>query len=253
MNFVPPKGFPQDLFQEFGKCASELFPAPLSDQALSDPLQRRYQFMQAWQAVRFRYRACCEANEEFKSLFLNASDLWREWNMDEEHSYKMERCLYTFFMNGLSVFESFGFCLYFVGNAINANAFDVKNPKVITLRATSEAFASAFPKAAISERLARLRKDSEFCELDSIRNILAHRISGMRSVRGQSVLELNGTITGSVEDVYHLHGASELKYDEQLIERNFNGITAALTAMTTDGLEFVRATKKPRTASVSVP
>lgn len=115
MNFVPPKEFPQELYQEFGKCASELFPALLSDEALNDPLQRRHQLDRAWQAVRFRYRACCEANEEFKSLFANASELWREWNMDEEHSYKMERCLYIFFTNGLSVIESFGFCLYFIG------------------------------------------------------------------------------------------------------------------------------------------
>ena len=50
MNFVPPKEFPQDLFQEFGKCASELFPGPLSDQTLNDRLQRRHQFAQAWQA-----------------------------------------------------------------------------------------------------------------------------------------------------------------------------------------------------------
>lgn len=121
------------------------------------------------------------------------------------------------------------------------------------MRATSEAFASAFPKTAISDRLARLRKDHEFCELDSVRNILAHRISGMRSVRGRSVIELDGAITRSVEDVYHLHGASELEYDEHMIERHLNSITAALTAMTTDALDFVRTTKKPRTASVSAP
>jgi hypothetical protein len=42
------------------------------------------------------------------------------------------------------------------------------------------------------DRLACLRKDSQFRELDSIRNILAHRLSGMRSVRSSSVRELDG-------------------------------------------------------------
>src|SRR5712692_9467845 len=79
MNFVTPTDFPQEAFQEFGKCASAFFPEPLSDEAASDPLQRQHQFMRSWVAVRFRYRACCEANEEFKSLFANATELWREW------------------------------------------------------------------------------------------------------------------------------------------------------------------------------
>ena len=40
--------------------------------------------------VRFGYRTCCEANEEFKSLYAAASQLFREWNSDEEHWYKVD-------------------------------------------------------------------------------------------------------------------------------------------------------------------
>jgi len=250
MNFVTPTDFPQEAFQEFGKCASAFFPEPLSDEAASDPLQRQHQFMRSWVAVRFRYRACCEANEEFKSLFANATELWREWNSDEEHSYKMERCLYTFFTNGLSVFESFGFCLYFVGNAIRPEGFvHVEQPKKITLRTTSDAFCAAFPNTAISERLARLQNDSEFCKLDSIRNIFAHRISGMRSVRSYSVLELDGTATGSREEVLHLHGADELQYDEELIQRHLKAITSLLIALVEASIEFVKTAERKQQAT----
>jgi len=250
MNFMPPKDFPQESFQEFGKCASGLLPAALSDEALSDPLQRQYQFVRSWQAARFRYRACCEANDEFKSLFANATELFREWNSDEEHWYKIERYLYTFFTNGLSVFESFGFCLYFIGNAIAPLKFvHVKDPRKITLKVTSEAFGAAFPNTAITDRLVRLRKDSQFCELDSIRNILAHRISGMRSVRSRSIRELDGTFTRSREDVLYLHGANEAQYDEELIQRHLNGITSTLTAMVTAALGFVQGAQKYRTAT----
>lgn len=248
MNFVPPKGFPQELFQEFGKYAGELLPAPLSDEALSDPLQAQHQFVQAWRAVRFRYRTCCEVNEEFKSLFATASELFREWNWDEEHGHKIQRCLYTFFTNGLSVFESFGFCLYFVGNAIKPKEFvHVQEPRNITLRSASDAFNAAFPNTAISNSLVDLRNDGEFRKLDSIRNILAHRICGIRAVRSYSVRELDGTFTGSREDVLHLHGADELQYDEELIQRHLDAITCTLSALVTAAVEFVRGAKKHRT------
>ena len=241
MNFVIPEQFPQYAFQDFGKLASELFPGILSEEAATDPLQRQHQFLKSWVAVRYRYRACSEANEEFKSLFANATELFREWNFDEEYWYKIERCLYTFFMNAVSVFESFGYCLYFVGNALNPQAFvHVAQPKKITLRTTSEAFCAAFPHSAISDRLATLRNDSEFCKVDSVRNILAHRISGMRSVRSYSVLELDGTFTGSREDVLHLHGADELQYDEELIQRHLNGLTAKLTVLVEAALELLQ-------------
>jgi hypothetical protein len=250
MSFVPPKDFPQELFQEFGTHASEFFPAALSDESLNDPQQRRHQFVGSWQAVRFRYRACSEANEEFKSLFQNASGLWREWNADEEHSYKMERCLYTFFTNGLSVFESFAFCLYFVGNAIKPQYFTLVNqPRKITLRSASEAFQAAFPHAEISNRLSALANDADLCRLDSIRNILSHRIAGMRSVRSYSVLELDGAVTGTREEAWHLHGTDELRYDEEMIQRLLNGITSNLTTLVTAAVEVVRSTKNYRTAT----
>jgi hypothetical protein len=82
------------------------------------------------QAVGYRYLACAECNEDFKALFVNAPERWREWNDDPEHSYKLERCLYTFFMNGLSVFESLAFCLYFVGGTIRPELFPhTSNPE----------------------------------------------------------------------------------------------------------------------------
>lgn len=185
MKFIPPKDFPQEFFQDFGKYALELFPGLLSEEAGADKFQRQNQFLKSWTAVRYRYRACSEANEEFKFLFANSSEFFGEWNSNEEHWYKVERCLYTFFMNGLSVFESFGYCLYFVGNAINAQAFvHVAAPKKITLGITTDAYCAAFPNTPISHRLAALRNDAEFCKLELIRNILAHRISGMIAIRG---------------------------------------------------------------------
>lgn len=139
MNFAMSPTFPQSTFQEFGKLASSLFPPILSDENLNDPCQKLLHFQRAWLAVRYRQRACSEQNEAFKLLFTDAmaSDLWREWSEGEEHHYELEQCLYNFFMDALSVFESLGFCQYFVGAMIDPKNFpNVSNPKYITLKVT---------------------------------------------------------------------------------------------------------------------
>ncbi len=153
-----PPSFPQDKYQEFGKHAAEFFPR--LDDYFSDPHKRRERFTRSWMAVWFRYRTCAECNENFKALLINAPDSWREWNDDQEFLYKLEGCLYTFFMNGLSVFESLGFCLYFVGGAIRPDDFPYMNePKRITLTVTSSAFEAAFPQTSITSELKELPQE----------------------------------------------------------------------------------------------
>ena len=39
--------------------------------------------------------------------------MWAAGWGDEELTYKLERCIYTFFMSGLSVFDSFTYCPLF--------------------------------------------------------------------------------------------------------------------------------------------
>jgi hypothetical protein len=179
-----PTEFPEIQFRAFGIGASGFFPRLLSDEDLYDPLERRRHFERACQAVRYRYRLCAECNDEFKALLANASELWRAWSADEEQNYKLERCIYVFFMSGLSVFESFGFCLYFLGNALRPTDFPhVGKPKRITLGATTKAFTAAFPQAEITRCLANLLRKPEFTSIDAIRNILAHRLSGRRGIQ----------------------------------------------------------------------
>jgi hypothetical protein len=87
--------------------------------------------------------------------------MWREWNNDPEHAYKLERCLYTFFLNGISVFESLAFCLYFVGGRLSAAEFPhTQKPHKIDLNATAKAFAAAFPQETITTKLADLQQPS---------------------------------------------------------------------------------------------
>ena len=125
-----PPAFPSAEFRGFGQAASNFFPALLSDEALFDPQEKRRNFDWSWQAVRYRYRSCAECQDEFRALLTNASEEWRAGLLDEELTHKLERCIYLFFMSAQSVFDSFAYCLYFLGHAIQPGAFPaVANPR----------------------------------------------------------------------------------------------------------------------------
>lgn len=158
--------------------------------------EKRRQFDWSWQAVRYRYRSCSECKDEFRTLLGNASELWRAGGADEELTFKLERCIYVFFMSGLSVFDSFAFCLYFLGHAIQPGGFpNVANPRKITRMATAKAFGSAFPQSPLTGLLGSMPQDARFDTIDTVRNLLAHRISGRRSVRESATTHEDGTQT----------------------------------------------------------
>jgi hypothetical protein len=243
-----PTAFPEIQFRSFGIGASAFFPKLLSDENLNDPLERLRHFEMAWQAVRYRYRICAECNDEFKGLLANASELWRAWSTDEEQNFKLERCIYVFFMSGLSVFESFGFCLYFVGNALRPADFPhVGKPKSITLAATAKAFTTAFPHAEITRCLANLLRKPEFTSIDAIRNILAHRLSGRRSIQSLGTTHPDGTYTHTREETWYLPGSNEkLIFDEDLIQRHLDEIARLLAMLALAARQFCFDETHPR-------
>jgi hypothetical protein len=198
--------------------------------------------------VRYRYRLCFECSEEFKSLLVNASESWRSGAGDEELTYKLERCIYIFFMGGLSVFESLGFCLYFLGSTLQPSVFPhVAKPKKITLDATTKAFASAFPQAVITQRLSELSQKPEFTVLDGVRNILAHRLSGRRSVRSSGTLHRDGTHESTTEETWYLPGSNEkLTFDEEMLRRYLDAITDLLTTLASASREFAEQNQAAR-------
>jgi hypothetical protein len=146
MDIIMPCAFPNAEFRAVAQAAAQFFPAFLSDADLSDPRERRRNFDWSWRAVRYRYHSCAECQDEFRALLAGASEEWRAGLLDEELTYKLERCIYVFFMSALSVFDSFAYCLYFLGNVIQPGAFpDVATPRKITRRATTRVYSAAFP------------------------------------------------------------------------------------------------------------
>jgi hypothetical protein len=250
MDIAMPSAFPNEEFRAFGLAAQSFFPPLTSEENLSDPLERRRHFEWSWQAVRYRYRICAETADEFKGLLADASDLWWEWGGDEELSFRLERCIYVFFISALSVFESFGFCLYFLGNAIEEKESPhvnleeksfphFNNPKKIKLQVTSAAFTKTFPCADIAYRLAELLQAPEFSSIEALRNVLAHRVSGRLSRRGFSTTHSDGITTSTSEKTWHIPGSSEvLVFDKEMLHVYLGRLTAHLDSLVTAAREF---------------
>ncbi|MFI5092975.1 MAG: hypothetical protein ACHQIK_06000 [Candidatus Acidiferrales bacterium] len=239
-----PSSFPEVDFRAFGIAAARFFPGLVSDEVLYDPLEKRRHFDWSWQAVRYRYRSCAECSEEFKALVDNAGEAWNSMLGDEELTYKLERCIYFFFMSALSVFDSFALSLYFLGNAIQPTAFpDVANPRKITRAATHKALRAAFPQDTITGHLGSLQQDARFASIDAVRNLLAHRISGRRSVRSSSTRHEDGRITRDFhEETWHIPGAlGKLVFDKELLQRHLADITDLLSSLAAAARAFAEA------------
>jgi hypothetical protein len=244
MNFTMPTSFPETDFRMFGIAAGHLFPDLLSDEVLFDPFEKRRYFDWSWQAVCYRYRSCAECSEEFKALLGNASQAFVSGMGDEELAYKLEGCIYLFFMGALSVFDSFALSLYFLGNAIRPASFpDVAYPRKITRATTHKAMSAAFPHDAISGLLGSLAQDARFAGIDAVRNLLAHRISGRRSVRSASTRHKDGTCTTDLhEETWHIPGApAKLVFDKDLLQRHLDDLSTMLSQLVVAARAFAEA------------
>jgi hypothetical protein len=247
MDFVMPSSFPETDFRAFGIAATRFFPDLLSDEVLYDAQEKRRHFDWSWQAVRYRYRGCAECSEEFKSLLDAASETWDSMLGDEELTYKLERCIYIFFMSALSVFDSFALSLYFLGNTIQPTAFpDVINPRNITRSSTHKAMSAAFPQDAVTRLLGNLRQDAGLANIEAVRNLLAHRISGRRSVRSASTRHEDGNITRDFhEETWHIPGAPEkLILDKEMLQRLLADITDLLSSLSSAARTFAESHNK---------
>lgn len=242
-----PPGFPTTPFLKFGALAGALFEPALSDAALWDPWERDRHFDRAWRAVRYRYRTCSDCNDEFRALLAGSSALWREWSEDEETNYKLERTIYGFFTSGLSVFESLAFALYFVGGMLRPDMFQhIGTPRRISLATTAKAFTAAFPHALIAQRLATLPHATAFTDIDEVRNILAHRLSGMRNIRHTGTTHADGSYEYERQELWHVPGrTARLTFDADMLQRHLDGIASLLTALIEAALEFVEQNRPP--------
>jgi len=94
-----------------------------------------------------------------------------------ENRYDEEKALLGFFTSALSAVESFYFCAYFAGWLVSPAFFKhVANPNRITVERAAQAFSKAFPSDPFPMQMASLQNDSQFREIEEVRNVLAHRV-----------------------------------------------------------------------------
>jgi hypothetical protein len=254
-NFTMPPSFPMEEFRKFGIATGRFFPKMGSPEDDTDPLTRRAHCTASWQAVRYRYRLCNECSNEFKALLANPGEMWAAGWGDEELSYKLERCIYTFFMAGLSVFDSFAYCLYFVGHAVQPARFpaiavttagiaDTSKLRDINRRATTDAFTAAFPQAEITKLVADLsRSNIKFRPLDELRNLVGHRLSGRHSSRSSHTMNDDGTLTTDFhEETWFIPGAAgNLPFDAEMLQLYLDDIAGMLKTLTDAAFEFAES------------
>lgn len=242
-----PESFPSEEFRAFGVAAKKWFHPILSDEDLADEAQRRLHFDWSWQAVRYRYRSCAESNEEFKQLFANPSDMWTAGWGDEELNYKFERCIYQFFTAAVSIFDSFAFCLYYLGNGLRPDVFPkVEKPRGIRWTETMKGWKTAFPDGKLTDLLVAMPQDPRYATVDLVRNIVGHRVSGRRNVRASSTIHADGTTTEWREETWYLPGTTEkMVFDEDMLQRWLDGIALVLSSLISAAREFIDTWQEP--------
>jgi hypothetical protein len=88
------------------------------------------------------------------------------------------------------------------------------------LNATAKGFAASFPNANITQSLTVLSKEPEFVALEERRNILAHRLSGRRSVRSRGTVLLDGAYESTWAEGWYMPGSDELTFEEGMLSGN---------------------------------
>jgi hypothetical protein len=90
-----------------------------------------------------------------------------------------------------------------------------------------------------------LHKDPGFITIDTIRNIVAHRLCGRRSVLSSGVTAQDGTRTETREEFFNILGLTQpLEFNEQLLQHSFDDLNRLLTALIQASLDFVRSHQK---------
>src|SRR5262249_29168514 len=94
--------------------------------------------------------------------------------------YEQERELYHFFVNGLAVFESFGYAVYSLGSYLSPDFFPMQNDeqrRIISFRNTKNKLLTRFPKEQLSVTF-RNSLNASYDDFVKMRTVLEHRTPG---------------------------------------------------------------------------
>lgn len=166
--------------------------------SLREPNQETYkEFFGSWNALRYRYIALAEADDEYRAAFDAGGDA-----PHQPSRYHQERDLFRFFVEGLSVIETFCYGLYSICSMLDPSkcsvATDEKKYKVKP-HFVKESLQAHFSEDRITAVLTSCLESEELRGWKKVRNVLAHRGHPGRII-SMSVGGSIGSGTGSVED-----------------------------------------------------
>ena len=96
---------------------------------------------------------------------------------------EQEDALFSFFGSAISAFDCCHFAMFAIGAYLNPTAFPLvteRDEAKVNNRVTREAFNKAFPGDALCAALAAFKADATIEALANTRNVLTHRIVGLR-------------------------------------------------------------------------
>jgi hypothetical protein len=160
-----PAGFPAAPFDAVYEIVQSLTPKHA---------ELRLNFVGAWLALGYRYRAMAEYGEEFTKLFVADGP-----GPSMEKRYLQERALFGFFGNGFTTFEALFFGLFAIGAMVApadlplATAADQQS---VSPNSTVAAYKRVFRADPFVTALEALTSDVAFKNLREVRNVLTHRV-----------------------------------------------------------------------------
>ena len=134
----------------------------------------------AWNAVLYRFVSCARSDETFANSVRTAT-----LTPVRPERFIQEDALFGFFVNGLSVIESFFYGLYWIGSMVDTTSFPVRTGdelKKITVKNTVDEYIKKFATCPLTDAFSRLTSTDDYDKWKRIRNILAHRAAYGRAI-----------------------------------------------------------------------
>lgn len=139
------------------------------------------EFISAWCAIAHRFLDCLAHDRTYTDVARSHGE-----SPPSEERHFQERALFSFFVSGMAVLESFCYGLFAMASLVNAARFPMASPadlRAIDPWVTRDKFKSRYRREPLSRSLDDLLGSSEWEAWREVRNVLSHRSSPGRTFR----------------------------------------------------------------------
>ena len=173
VGFEPPADFPQDPYDAIHHRLEHLANSPQGT--------TWRQFAGAWNAVAYRFQACAEYDESFRSDFVRLGVT--AVGLDR---YRQQRDTYGCIVNACSVIEAYYYAAYAMGSLLRPTGFPIlsrSSQRGIKPGSATACFENHFAGDPFAATLRALIDDRSWAELNDMRHVLVHRAAWAKDVR----------------------------------------------------------------------